>query len=315
MEPIYNNVFLKHDTGMHPENAKRIEQLGFPETDLPDAESLLSLFHTEQYISHVKKVGEKGGLLDPDTFISTGSYESAVCAVGATILAAEKGGFAIVRPPGHHAHPDRSSGFCIFNSIGIAVQKLVDEGKRVLIFDFDGHLGDGTMKYFYSSDQVMYWSLHQYPAFPGAGSVEERGEGKGEGFTINVPLPKGAGDDIYMDALRRTLPFAKRFSPDVVAISAGFDAHQHDLLLDLRLSLNTFYDIGKMIREEFDCFFATLEGGYNVETLKKCIHNFLDGVNGNVMRFSEEPTDSMIQVHDEYNLRMDMLMRDLEVSR
>ncbi len=311
MKPITNKIFLEHDTGMHPENAKRIENLGFAESDVPDGEEFLELFHTRHYIDRVKDLSSKGALLDPDTMTSQGSYNAAVHAVGATVKASETGGFAIVRPPGHHAHPDRSSGFCLFNNISIAVKKLVDEGKRVLIFDFDGHLGDGTMKFFYSSDKVMYWSLHQYPAFPGLGNVEEIGEGVGKGFTIPIPLPKDSGDDIFLDAIKRTLPIAKRFNPDIVAVSAGFDAHQHDPVLDLRISLNPFYEVGKMLKENFKDVFATLEGGYNVEILSKCIHNFLDGVNGKPQQFKEESTDSMIQVHDEYNLRMDLLMKNL----
>ncbi|MBK8969047.1 MAG: hypothetical protein IPM36_20710 [Lewinellaceae bacterium] len=138
----------------------------------------------------------------------------ATAAVGATVLAMERGDFALVRPPGHHAYRAEAHGFCLFNNIAIAAQKAVDAGKRVLILDFDGHLGDGTMDIFYRSDQVLYWSLHQYPAYPGNGSPIEIGAGAGLGFTINCPLPAGSGDDIFRHAVEYMLPAAgEQFQP------------------------------------------------------------------------------------------------------
>ncbi|NNK90170.1 MAG: histone deacetylase, partial [Saprospiraceae bacterium] len=214
---------------MHPENKKRLESLGdLPVSEIPFDESVLKLIHGDRYIQQVKESCVLGKALDGDTHTSPGSYEAAVYAANATILASERGDMAVVRPPGHHAYPNRASGFCIFNNVAIASQKFVNEGKRVLIFDFDGHLGDGTSEIFYDSDQVMYWSIHQYPAFPGHGSENEIGDDKGKGYTINVPLPPGSSDDIFMDAFRSILPIAKSFDPDVVAISAGFDSHQYD---------------------------------------------------------------------------------------
>ena len=312
MKIIYNKIFLEHDTGMHPENKKRLESLGsLPDTDIENGEQYLRLFHTKEYINRVKESCAKGEHLDSDTTTSKRSYEAATYAVGATIMASQSNDFAVVRPPGHHAHPDRSSGFCIFNNIAIAAQKLVDEGKRVFILDFDAHLGDGTVKFFYNTDKVLYWSLHQYPAFPGGGDYTEIGEGKGAGFTINVPLPTGSGDDIFMDAMERFMPVAEKFNPDVVAVSAGFDAHQYDLLLDLRLSMNTYYNIGKLLSRKFKNIFATLEGGYNVTILYKCLYNFLDGICMRPAQFSEPATDSTIQVHDEYEMRVLSLERKL----
>lgn len=319
MKIIYNDIFLEHDTGMHPENAKRIlaiKQYGelrqTPLSEMPDATKYLKLIHSKEYIAKVKEYCTKSEQLDHDTVTSSKTYDAAVAAVAATIYASECGGFAIVRPPGHHAHPDNSSGFCIFNNIAIAAQKLANEGKRVLLFDFDGHLGDGTEKIFYNSKQVMYFSLHQFPAFPGGGDATDIGDGQGRGYTINIPLPPESGDDIFKEALDRFITVAEQFKPDIVALSAGFDGHQHDLLLNLRLSVNAYYDLGKFLSARFKNIFGTLEGGYNVELLPKCLFNFLAGINAENKPFNEEATDSRIQVMDEAQARMAKLERTLK---
>jgi acetoin utilization deacetylase AcuC-like enzyme len=309
---IYNKIFLEHDTGMHPENKKRLEACGdLPETEIENGEKYLELFHTKEYVQRVKDACEREEHLDPDTVTSKRTYDVAVHAVGATVMASRTNDFALVRPPGHHAHPDHSSGFCIFNNISIATQRLVNEGKRVLIFDFDAHLGDGTGRFFYNTDKVLYWSLHQFPAFPGGGNVNEIGIDGGVGHTINVPLPAGSGDDIFMDAVNMFLPAAEQFKPDVVAVSAGFDAHQHDLLLELRLSVNTYYKLGVMLREKFRNVFATLEGGYNVEVFPKCLFNFIAGINAEEMRFTEQATDSRMVAIQEFEDRAYRLRKNL----
>jgi len=313
MKLIYNSVFLEHDTGMHPENKKRLLSLGeLPETEITSGEKYLTLVHSEDYIDWVKDACLKGGHIDNDTIVSPTSYKSAIYAVGATVMASESGDFALVRPPGHHAHINRSSGFCLFNNISIATKYQVNQGKKVLIVDFDGHLGCGTTKLFYDSDQVLYWSLHQYPAFPGGGDANEIGVGKGRGYTINVPLPPGSGDEIFMDAFESFLPAAIEYKPDIVAVSAGFDSHQYDLLLDLRVTLSSYYKIGKLLSENFTNIFATLEGGYNVEMFPKCVTNFVDGINKHKMRYHEKNTDSMIQTYYEYEGRKALAMQYLK---
>ncbi|MCK5052390.1 MAG: histone deacetylase [Candidatus Cloacimonetes bacterium] len=298
---------------MHPENKKRLSSLGeLPVTKLENGEKYLGLVHTPEHINKIKELSARGGSsANIDTIISAGSYEAAIYAVGASIMASKNGDFALTRPPGHHAHRDYFSGFCLFNNIAIAAQYHVNQGKRVLIIDIDGHLGCSTEKCFYDSDKIMYWSLHQYPAFPGWGNTDEIGEGEGEGFTINVPLPPGSGDDIFMDAFESFLPVAKEFKPDIVGISAGFDSHQFDPLLDQRLTVNTFYKIGKLISANFKNVFATLEGGYNIDVFPKCLYNFLDGINNEEMRFEEKKTDSHIQTFQEYERRKAIIVQNL----
>ncbi|MBS3087352.1 histone deacetylase [Candidatus Pacearchaeota archaeon] len=296
---------------MHPESKKRLEVLGLKSSKVESGEKYLSLVHDKYYIKQVKEACKVSDFLDADTAISKKSYEAAVMAVGATVQASEEGGFALVRPPGHHAHPGRSSGFCIFNSLAISVKNLVRKKKRVLIFDFDGHLGDGTEKIFYDSDKVFYFSLHQFPAFPGHGWVDEIGEGKGEGYTLNVPLPEGTGDDLYLKAIDKFLWILKKFNPDVVAISAGFDGYKSDSLLELNLSVGIYYEIGKIIRNNFENSYATLEGGYNVDVLKDCVNNFLNGMNGEEIYKKDEATKSSSSVKKEFDRRMKLVEKNI----
>lgn len=313
MNIIFNPSSLAHDTGMHPENAKRLESLGdLPVTKITEnGEDYLGLIHTTAYIEEVVEACKHSLHLDPDTVTSAGSYTAAIDAVGATIMAARQGDFAVVRPPGHHAYRKHASGFCLFNNVSIATQMLANEGKRVVIFDFDGHLGDGTSHIFYESEQVMYFSMHQYPAFPGHGFVNEIGDGKGKGFTINIPLPPESGDDIFQHALDNFFSVMVDFKPDVVALSAGFDSHVYDLLLQLRITSPMFYKVGKLVREHFPKHFATLEGGYNVQELPKCFYNFLAGINGEPMPHTEMETTSRMQVWQEYEARLHALMANL----
>ena len=312
MHIIYDPVFLDHDTGYHPENANRLRALGeLKKMDFENGENYLGLVHQDHYIETVRKASARGEALDPDTITSAGSYRCAVHAVGAAIEAARTDGFAVVRPPGHHAYPDHASGFCLFNNLAIAARYLVSKGKKVFVLDFDGHCGDGTEYFFYDSDQVLFFSIHQYPAFPGKGYVDEIGRAEGKGFTINAAIPPGGADDIYLDVLNTFLPLAHQFKPDVVAVSAGFDAHHSDPLLNLRYSANVFFETGNRLRTEFGNVFAILEGGYNLHFLPKCFYNFLAGMNGQKKFFDEPETTSSETCFATCYRRMDELKQNL----
>jgi len=312
MKIIYDPIFLEHDTGYHPENANRLKALGgLKKTDFESGEKYLDLVHDKNHIAIVKKASAKEEALDPDTVTSRKSYECAVMAAGAAIEASRTHGFAVVRPPGHHAYPHYASGFCLFNNLAIAVQNLVKQDKKVVIIDFDGHCGDGTEYFFYSSNRVLYCSIHQYPAFPGKGYVHETGIDKGMGYTINVPLPPGSADDLYVESLNTLLIIARQFQPDVVAVSAGFDGHHSDPLLNLNLSTEVFYETGKLLSRNFDPIFAVLEGGYNLQYLPRCFNNFLAGIQGMTIPFEEPATHSTEAVISEFDRRMHELKKHL----
>ncbi|MBL8013425.1 MAG: histone deacetylase family protein [Candidatus Omnitrophica bacterium] len=309
MELITNKIFLEHDTGNHPENKSRL--LCYPaiqEKPIPNGEQYLELIHPREYLQFVKDVCGRGQSFDQDTVTSPGTWAAATAAAAAAVMASESNDFALVRPPGHHAYRMRPSGFCIFNNIAIATEYQRRQGKKVFILDFDGHWGDGTADIFLEDNDVLYTSLHQFPAFPGGGWAEEIGSGKGKGYSVNVPLPVASGDDVFFKGLDVILQAARAFDPDVVAVSAGFDAHQADPLLELNLSTKAYYRVGELLRNNFPNVFAVLEGGYNVKVLSSCIDNFLAGINGRSAIGGEQPTHSTALVQEEFERRISRLL-------
>ncbi|MDH3709420.1 MAG: histone deacetylase [Cyclobacteriaceae bacterium] len=291
MNFIFVPACLGHQTGAHPECPQRLQKFEhLPPSDTAFGLDYVPLVHTAAHIEQVRSACNHERPLDNDTLTSVGSYAAALAGVGASITAADQGDFALIRPPGHHAYPHKSTGFCLFNNIAIAVKHLQRQGKRVMILDFDGHLGDGTSHIFYEDPNVLFCSIHQFPAFPGHGWIDEIGSGPGKGFTVNIPLPPGAGDDLFWQGMELIGHIGHQFQPDVVAVSAGFDGYREDPLLQLQYSLQAFYRCGQWLRENFDRVFAVLEGGYNLSMLPLAIHNFVNGFNSKPPEQSEEPT-------------------------
>ena len=278
MKVLFNSKFLKHNTESYAEGRYRIEDFagGTGEVD-SNGESHITLVHSESHLERVREACMNHGVL-AEVYLSPESYDAACSAVGLTLMAAETGDFAVVRPPGHHAKFERADGFCLFNNIAIAAQKMVSEGKRVFILDIDGHHGDGTQAIFYRSDQVLFCSIHQQFVYPFSGSPAETGEGIGQGFTMNFPLPEGSGDRELLDAVDKAIGRAKEFKPDVVGVSAGFDGYKEDRLLGLEYTLEGYYQCGKKLGQTFNHIFALLEGGYHMD-IKKCTEHFIRGVN------------------------------------
>jgi acetoin utilization deacetylase AcuC-like enzyme len=301
----------QHETGRHPENAERIDAVVEHLRSGPDRDRLrilearrageddIARAHTRAHMDMVNDFSVAGPTwIDGDTVVSPGTYEVAMRASGAAILAVEEVSgrgasgpdgcpdslFALIRPPGHHATADRAMGFCMFNHAAVAARYAQDVLgiERVAILDWDVHHGNGTQDIFEADRSVLFTSLHQWPLYPGSGWFEEVGSGEGRGFTVNLPIPPGSGDAEHVEALERVaLPVMAEFDPGLVIVSAGQDGHVADPLSNQALTVTGYHDLALktagFAADRGIGLVAVHEGGYNPETLPALDHAILAG--------------------------------------
>ena len=306
---LWDDLFLKHDTGLaHPESKERLlsirqgldaythvndlKRLGLR----PATQAELGLVHPAAHIRNIQRTaGKPFSYLDPDTAVCDVSYEVAIHAVGGVLQMIESlmsgeidNGFAFVRPPGHHAEPERAMGFCLFSNVALgAAYALKRFGlERILVVDFDVHHGNGTQKTFYHRQDVLFISTHQFPLFPGTGAFPEIGSASGRGFTLNFPLPAGTGDATYGLLFDKIiLPVAKAYRPQLMLVSAGFDAYMEDPLAGMRVTPAGFASMARHLKVLADTvcqgrMVLILEGGYHLEGLRESVLRVLDQLCG-----------------------------------
>jgi acetoin utilization deacetylase AcuC-like enzyme len=314
MAPVaiyYHPLFLEHETGEHPENKRRLVEARQALVDSglalewmtpePAPVSAIARVHDPGYIDSVRKVAEDGGgWLDMDTAVSPQSYEAALLAAGAGLLAVDRSletgqrAFMLVRPPGHHACRNRGMGFCLFNNIAVAAAHALEERglERVLIVDWDVHHGNGTQSMFYGESRVLFLSTHEAGHYPGTGMAREVGSGEAAGFTVNVPLQPGDGDGAVRQTFDTLLaPLARAFRPQLVLVSAGYDPQAGDPLGDLRFSQTSFQWMAARLVQLVEetgavgplCF---LEGGYVPAMMARSVVATIKGLGGDLPEFA-----------------------------
>ena len=307
MTMLYTDpLFLEHETGKHPEKAERLRAITarLEKADLikkctagtykPLSEETVAKLHSAKMVHAVKTLADHGGgQLDADTIISKKSFTVGLAAAGACVAAVdavlkgdERTALCLVRPPGHHATPTRSMGFCLFNNIALAAThaKTAHKLNKVLIVDFDVHHGNGTQDIFYEDGQVMFFSIHRYGRgfYPGTGAADETGKGKGKGNILNAPIAFGTSRKDYHAAFKKALEkAAETIKPELVLLSAGFDAHAKDPIGSLGLEVEDFVTMTKEVLEVAKThakgrLVSCLEGGYNLEVLAESVQAHLE---------------------------------------
>lgn len=289
---------LEHDTGPHPESARRIvaieralaerDWLGWDVHLSPAAQrASIEAIHRAAHVDRIETLCERGGgMIDMDTIVSPGSFQAALHAAGGAIAMVDallgsegaRAAASLHRPPGHHAERARAMGFCLFDNVAIAAQHALDEhgARRVMIVDWDVHHGNGTNAIFHERDDVLFCSIHQWPLYPGTGAASDIGRGPGAGFSVNLPVPGGSGDDVFLSHLEHVVaPLARAYGPDLLLISAGYDAHADDPLAGCLVTDAGYAGMAATMRSVADelgiPLGIVLEGGYDLGALARCL--------------------------------------------